>query len=136
MPMKAPSEGHPYPSLDNLIRSINEHADSHDYTVIIARTKVSKTEVKRKIWLRCDRGGKHREPEGQRRGLDRSRGATTGRGDRGSREGEGGQNGRGGEESDGIQESGQTIEGVRTPGGLYTTFRLWEIMGRILQPQL
>ena len=44
--------------IHTLIRFINEHAGSHDYAVVIARTKVSKTEVKRKVWLRCDRGGK------------------------------------------------------------------------------
>lgn len=67
MNLTAPPEGVLYSSIEAVVRAVNEHAGPEGYAVIIARTKVSKKGVKRKVWLRCDRGGKIREPKGQKR---------------------------------------------------------------------
>ena len=60
-----PAEGETYATLEQLIRSVNHHAGPQGYAVVTARTKTSKLGVKRKAWLRCDRGGKSSGPQGQ-----------------------------------------------------------------------
>lgn len=65
MPLAPPAEGESYATLEQLIRSVNHHAGPQGYAVVTARTKNSKLGVKRKAWLRCDRGGKSSGPRGQ-----------------------------------------------------------------------
>lgn len=65
MPLAPPPEGESHASLEQLIRSVNHHAGPEGYAVVTARTKNSKLGVKRKAWLRCDRGGKSSGPKGQ-----------------------------------------------------------------------
>ena len=65
MPLAPPPEGESHASLEQLIRSVNQHAGPEGYAVVTARTKNSKLGVKRKAWLRCDRGGKSSGPKGQ-----------------------------------------------------------------------
>jgi hypothetical protein len=65
MPLAPPAEGESHPTLEQLIRSVNHHAGPEGYAVVTARTKNSKLGVKRKAWLRCDRGGKSSGPRGQ-----------------------------------------------------------------------
>jgi hypothetical protein len=65
MPLAPPAEGESHPTLEQLIWSVNHHAGPEGYAVVTARTKNSKLGVKRKAWLRCDRGGKSSGPRGQ-----------------------------------------------------------------------
>ncbi len=44
-----------FESLKNLIKFVNTHADSQNYAIVIARFKISKIDIKRKVFLRCDR---------------------------------------------------------------------------------
>ncbi len=41
-----------------LITAVNEHAELHDYAVVMKRSKKSRQGVICKVTLRCDRGGK------------------------------------------------------------------------------
>jgi hypothetical protein len=41
--------------LKDLIKFVNTHADSQNYAIVIARFKISKKSIKRKVFLRCDR---------------------------------------------------------------------------------
>ena len=56
-----------FASLEAILRAVNEHAGPEGYAVVIGRTKKSKLGVTRKVWIICDRGGKIREPTGQKR---------------------------------------------------------------------
>ncbi len=47
--------------LKNLMLRVNEHVASKDYAVILLRTKKFKLEVKRKVWIICDRDERLRE---------------------------------------------------------------------------
>lgn len=67
MNLTPPPEGELYSSLESLVAAINEHAGPEGYAVVIARTKNNKKGEKRKAWIRCDRGGKHKGPYGQKR---------------------------------------------------------------------
>jgi hypothetical protein len=51
-------EGQLYESLKALIRAVNIHAGSQEYVVVLTRIKCFKKDVKRKIFLRCDRDEK------------------------------------------------------------------------------
>ena len=73
MSLKSSSEDQLYFFADVAFNVVNEHADSQNYAVVIARTKAFKTEVRRKIWMRCDREDKHRELENQIRIHESSR---------------------------------------------------------------
>jgi hypothetical protein len=42
-------------TLDDLVRVINEFADSQEYAIIKKRTKLSKKEILRKTMLKCDK---------------------------------------------------------------------------------
>jgi hypothetical protein len=44
-----------FENLKNLIKFVNTHVDSQNYAIVIARFKISKKDIKRKIFLRCDR---------------------------------------------------------------------------------
>ena len=68
MDLAPPPEGMTDASDDNLIRRVQEWASNHGYAVVIARSKINpKCGSKRKIWLRCDRGGKILAVHGQKR---------------------------------------------------------------------
>lgn len=67
MALAPPPEGGLFVSLDSLVVAVNNHAGPEGYAVVIARVKINKKGEKRKAWLRCDRGGKTRGPNGQRR---------------------------------------------------------------------
>ena len=55
-------------SEEGLVRQVQEWAGNHGYAVVTARSKKNlKLGIKRKIWLRCDRGGKVVETCGQKR---------------------------------------------------------------------
>jgi hypothetical protein len=41
--------------LNNLVRAVNEFADSQEYAIIKKRTKLSKKKVLRKTMLKCDK---------------------------------------------------------------------------------
>lgn len=56
-----------YDSLEDLIKFVNTHASTQGYAVITARSKLSKKGIKRKVHLRCDRGGKSSGPLGRKR---------------------------------------------------------------------
>ncbi len=44
-----------FENLKDLIRFVNTHADFQNYAIVIARFKISKKDIKHKIFLRCDR---------------------------------------------------------------------------------
>jgi hypothetical protein len=56
-----------FESLKNLMLRVNEHAVSKDYAVILLRTKKFKLEVKRKVWIICDRDERLRESRKEER---------------------------------------------------------------------
>ena len=58
MAMEPPEDGLCYPTLDGLIKQIQEHAAPQGYAVVQGRSKRNKKDEKRKVWLRCDRGGR------------------------------------------------------------------------------
>ena len=60
MPLRPLADGQFFESLKNFIFRINEHAALKGYAVIVGRSKKSKLDVKRKIWLICDREKKMR----------------------------------------------------------------------------
>jgi hypothetical protein len=66
-------EGQLYESLKALIRTVNIHAEPQEYAVVLTRTKCSKKGVKRKAFLRCDRGEKSFDVAGKRRVHESSR---------------------------------------------------------------
>ncbi len=41
-----------------LIEGLNKHAEPESYAVVTARSKKSKKDVDRIVYIRCDRGGK------------------------------------------------------------------------------
>ncbi len=55
MQLLSSSEESIFENLKNLIKFLNTHADFQNYAMIIARFKISKKDIKRKIFLRCDR---------------------------------------------------------------------------------
>ena len=57
--LRPPPERESYPSLDALISAINAHAAGEGYAVVRFRTRYSKKNELRKVWLRCDKGGKY-----------------------------------------------------------------------------
>jgi hypothetical protein len=67
MQLTSPPEGSTFDTLKDLIKFVNTHADSQGYAVVIARFKTSKKGIKRKAFLRCDRGGKSLGPLGRKR---------------------------------------------------------------------
>ena len=62
-----PPTGAIHTSHEELLKQVQEHAGRHGYAVIKLRSKASKKNVLRKIWLACDRGRKKRDPHGQLR---------------------------------------------------------------------
>jgi hypothetical protein len=44
-----------FENLKDLIKFVNTHVDFQNYAIVIARFKISKKNIKRKIFLRCDR---------------------------------------------------------------------------------
>ncbi len=58
MSLASSSEESFFSSLKNLIAFINRHVDLENYTVVIARFKCSKKNIKNKTVLRCDREDK------------------------------------------------------------------------------
>ncbi len=56
-----------FESLKNLMLRVNEHAVSKDYAVMLLRTKKFKLEVKRKVWIICDRDERLREARDEKR---------------------------------------------------------------------
>jgi hypothetical protein len=55
MQLLSSSEESIFENLKDLIKFVNTHVDSQDYAMIIARFKISKKDIKGKIFLRCDR---------------------------------------------------------------------------------
>jgi hypothetical protein len=55
MQLLSSSEESIFENLKDLIKFVNTHVDSQNYAMIIARFKISKKDIKRKIFLRCDR---------------------------------------------------------------------------------
>jgi hypothetical protein len=55
MQLLSSSEESIFENLKNFIKFVNTHVDSQNYAMIIARFKISKKDIKRKIFLRCDR---------------------------------------------------------------------------------
>jgi len=53
-----PISGEIYGDAKLLIQGINKHAGPEGYAVVTARSKKSKKDVDRLVYLRCDRGGK------------------------------------------------------------------------------
>jgi len=53
-----PVSGEVYDDVKLLIEGLNKHAGPEGYAVVIARSKKSKKDVDRIIYIRCDRGGK------------------------------------------------------------------------------
>ncbi len=47
-----------FENLKDLIKFVNTHVDSQNYAIVIARFKCSKKDIKRKMFLRCDRDEK------------------------------------------------------------------------------
>lgn len=62
MPLRPPEDGQ---SFEDLILRVNEGAGPQGYAVVLLRTKKTKLGVKNKAWIKCDRRGKTREPQGQ-----------------------------------------------------------------------
>jgi hypothetical protein len=56
-----------FSTLKELIRSVNEHAELEDYTVVIFRIKKFKLRVRRKTWIKCDREEKSDESKERER---------------------------------------------------------------------
>ena len=56
-----------YSFIEALVLAVNNHADSKKYAIVIARSKINKKSLKRKIWLRCDREDKLRESKDMKR---------------------------------------------------------------------
>ena len=67
MPLAPPHDAQVFSTLEELILSVNTHAGSEGYAVVTARSKKSDLGIKRKVWLRCDRGGSNRIPRGRDR---------------------------------------------------------------------
>jgi len=53
-----PVSGEVYDDVKLLIEGLNKHAGPEGYAVVIARSKKSKKDVDRIVYIRCDRGGK------------------------------------------------------------------------------
>lgn len=71
--LSSPSEGETFLNLEALLQFINLHAGPQGYAVVLARTKCSKKGVKRKAFVRCNRGGKSPGVHGERRIHESSR---------------------------------------------------------------
>ena len=54
----------PFQTLEAGLKYINDYARAQGYAVVIAHTKNSKKDDKRKTWIRCDQGGKTHGPTG------------------------------------------------------------------------
>lgn len=67
MALTAPSEGEVFENVKDFIKFVNTYASSQDYAVVIARSKRSKKDIKRKVCFRCDRGKKSPGPFGRKR---------------------------------------------------------------------
>lgn len=60
MSLASPSDDQIFFTLEDLIISVNTHVGPEGYAVVTARSKKSELGIKRKVWLRCDRGGRNR----------------------------------------------------------------------------
>ena len=68
MDLAPPPDGITDSSEDGLVKQVQDWASQHGYAVVIARSKKNeRLGTKRKIWLRCDRGGKVVGTCGQKR---------------------------------------------------------------------
>ncbi len=67
------SEDRTFDELDDLLRFINEHAESEDYAIVFKRIKKFKLDIKCKVWIICDRERKSHECTRQNRRHDDSR---------------------------------------------------------------
>jgi hypothetical protein len=70
MILSSSSEDHIFDDLNDLLRFINEHAESEDYAMILKRIKKFKLDVKSKVWIICDRRRKSHECTRQNRRHD------------------------------------------------------------------
>ena len=67
MTLLPPPNGLTDATVDTLLYQVQQHAGQEGYAVVKQRSKPDKYGVVRKIWLRCDRGGKLRDRHGNRR---------------------------------------------------------------------
>ncbi len=67
MSLLSSSNEQSFESLKNLIQRVNEHVVFEDYAVMLLRIKKFKLEMKRKVWIICDRNDRLRNAKDEER---------------------------------------------------------------------
>ena len=67
MPLSPPLLRPYYSTVPDLLQAINEHAGLEGYAVVLQRTKKSKQDIMKKVWIICDRGRQPHNSTGRQR---------------------------------------------------------------------